>query len=185
MATSVVGLAGNIKVAGWKEADNETTKPKIIIKKIYVKENIKDSDGDGVADKIDKCPNTPKGMSVNHYGCPVISTLRINFDFNKYKIRKIYYPQIKKIAKILKANPKLKIEVDGYTDNTGSKKYNLKLSLKRAQAIKNVLVKIYKINPKRIKVKGFGEKYPLVPNNSYTNRALNRRAEIINITNQK
>jgi len=184
MATSVIGLAGNEKVAGWNDT-NITQKPKVIIKKIYITEPLKDSDGDGVPDKIDKCPNTPKGMSVNHYGCPIITTLRINFDFNKYNIKKIYYPQIEKIAEILKANPKLKIEIDGYTDNIGSKKYNLKLSLKRAQAIKNVLVKVYKINPKRIKVKGFGEEYPLVPNTTSTNRALNRRAEIIDITNQK
>ncbi len=184
MATNVVQLAGNQKVMGWQDS-NTTQKPKVIIKKIYIKEKIKDSDGDGVPDSIDKCPNTPKGVLVNHYGCPVITTLRINFDFNKWKVKKIYYPQIKKVAEILKANPKLKIEIDGYTDNTGSATYNLKLSYKRADAIKNILVKVYHINPKRIVVKGFGEKYPLVPNTTSTNRALNRRAEIIDITNEK
>ncbi len=183
MATSVIGLAGNEKVVGWSDSNN-TQKPKIVIKKIYITEPLKDSDKDGVPDKIDKCPNTPKGLVVNHYGCPVITTLRFNFDFNKYKIKKIYYPQIKKIAEILKANPKLKIEIDGYTDDIGSKAYNLQLSLKRARALKNILVNVYKINPKRIVVKGFGEAYPLVPNTTSTNRALNRRVEIINITNK-
>lgn len=183
MPASVIGLAGNEKVVGWSDSNN-TQKPKIVIKKIYITEPLKDSDKDGVPDKIDKCPNTPKGLVVNHYGCPVITTLRFNFDFNKYEIKKIYYPQIKKIAEILKANPKLKIEIDGYTDDIGSKAYNLQLSLKRARALKNILINVYKINPKRIVVKGFGEAYPLVPNTTSTNRALNRRVEIINITNK-
>ena len=184
MATNVVQLAGDQKVLGWQDK-NETQKPKVIIKKVYIKEKLKDSDGDGVPDNIDKCPNTPKNTAVNHYGCPVITTLRINFDFNKAEVKKIYYPEIKKVAEVLKSNPALKIEIDGYTDNIGSKEYNLKLSKKRAEAIKNVLVKIYHINPKRIITKGYGEKYPLVPNTTSTNRALNRRAEIIDITNKK
>jgi len=183
MATSVVDLAGNKPILGWKDS-NTTEKPKVIIKKVYVKEKIKDSDGDGVIDQLDKCPNTPKGVIVNHYGCPIITTLRFNFDFNKAEVKKIYYPQIKKLAQTLKANPKLKIEIDGYTDNIGSEKYNLKLSKRRAQAIKGILVKVYKINPNRIVVKGYGEKYPLVPNTTSTNRALNRRVEIIDITNK-
>ena len=184
MATNVVQLAGDQKVLGWQDK-NETQKPKVIIKKVYIKEKIKDTDGDGVPDNIDKCPNTPKNTAVNHYGCPVITTLRINFDFNKAEVKKIYYPEIKKVAEVLKSNPALKIEIDGYTDNIGSKEYNLKLSKKRAEAIKNVLVKVYHINPKRIITKGYGEKYPLVPNTTSTNRALNRRAEIIDITNKK
>ena len=184
MATNVVQLAGDQKVLGWQDK-NETQKPKVIIKKVYIKEKIKDTDGDGVPDSIDKCPNTPKNTAVNHYGCPVITTLRINFDFNKAEVKKIYYPEIKKVAEVLKANPNLKIEIDGYTDNIGSEEYNLKLSKKRAEAIKKVLVKVYHIKPKRIITKGYGEKYPLVPNTTSTNRALNRRAEIIDITNKK
>lgn len=180
LATSVVELANNPEVAGWK---SQKEKPKVIIKKIYIKEKLKDSDKDGVPDKLDKCPNTPKGVLVNHYGCPIIKTLRINFDFNKAEVKKIYYKELKEVAKILKANPKLKIEIDGYTDNIGSRAYNLKLSKKRAEAVKNILVKVYHINPKRIIVKGFGEDYPLVPNTTPTNRALNRRVEIVAITN--
>lgn len=187
MATSVVDLAGNQQVVGWKDntsTDNNQSKVKIIYKEkvVYKSEKVKDSDGDGVIDKFDKCPNTPKGMAVDHNGCPIIATLRIYFDFDKANVKKIYYNDIKKIALAIKSNPKIKkIEVAGYTDNIGSKKYNKKLSLKRAKAVAKLLIK-FGINPKMIVIKGYGEDYPLVPNTTSTNRALNRRVEIINIT---
>jgi OOP family OmpA-OmpF porin len=186
MASSVIDLAGNKTIIGW--SDNKKTikktssakvyKPKVAYK--YITE--KDSDGDWVPDSLDKCPNTPPNMMVNHDGCPIITTLRLNFDYNKAYVKKIYYPQLKKIARILKNNPNLKIEIAGYTDDIGSEEYNLKLSQNRAQAVKNVLVKVYGIDPKRVVVKGYGEKYPLLPNDSATNRALNRRVEIVNIS---
>jgi OOP family OmpA-OmpF porin len=182
MATSIIGLAGNQKVAGWN--DTKTTPQKPVVKVIKC-QPVKDSDKDGVPDSIDKCPNTPAGMLVDHNGCPIIATLRLNFDFNKAKVKKIYYPELKKVAEILKNNPNLKIEVAGYTDNIGSVGYNLKLSQKRAQAVKKILVKVYGINPDRIVTKGYGKAYPLVPNITQTDRALNRRVEIVNITNQK
>ncbi|AZV47048.1 thrombospondin [Nautilia sp. PV-1] len=182
MATSVIDMAGNKKVAGWGE--NNNTKPKPVIKIVKCKP-VKDSDKDGVPDNFDKCPNTPANMLVDHNGCPIITTLRLNFDFNKAVVKKIYYPELKKVAEILKNNPSLKIEVAGYTDNIGSAEYNLKLSQKRAEAVKKILVNVYGINPQRIVAKGYGEAYPLVPNTTETNRALNRRVEIVNITNQK
>jgi len=184
MAKSVLDLSGNQKVAGWDDKKNEC-KPKIVVKEVIKYKIPKDSDGDGVPDIKDKCPNTPKNLAVDHNGCPIITTLRINFDFNKWDVKKIYYPEIKNVAEVLKANPHLKIEVAGHTDNIGSAKYNLWLSKKRAEAVKNILVNVYKVNPNRIVAKGYGEKYPLVPNTTSTNRALNRRVEIVDITNKK
>jgi OOP family OmpA-OmpF porin len=182
MPTSVVDLAGNQVVSGWDNGKVQP-KPKKEIKVVKCTP-VKDSDKDGVPDNIDKCPNTPENMLVDHNGCPIITTLRLNFDFNKADVKKIYYPELEKVAEILKNNPKLKIEVAGYTDNVGSDAYNLKLSQKRAEAVKNVLVNQFGIDPNRIVAKGYGEKYPLVPNTTETNRALNRRVEIVNITNE-
>jgi OOP family OmpA-OmpF porin len=185
LATSVVDLAANQKVAGWNDK-GYIEKPKIIYKEriVYKEIKIKDSDKDGVIDKFDKCPYTPRGLAVDHNGCPIITTLRINFDFNKAEIKKIYYPDIKKLAVAIRSNPNIKkIEVAGYTDNLGSKEYNKKLSLKRAKAVADLLVK-FGVNPKIIEVKGYGEDFPLVPNTTATNRALNRRVEIVNVTNR-
>ena len=182
MATSVIDLAGNKKIIGWNDNTAKAKKPEVKVMKC---EPVKDSDKDGVPDNIDKCPDTPKNMLVDHNGCPIITTLRLNFDFNKVAIKKIYYPELKKIAEILKNNPNLKIEVAGHTDSIGSDEYNLKLSQKRAEAVKNVLIDKFGIDSNRIVAKGYGEKYPLVPNTTATNRALNRRVEIVNISNKK
>jgi len=182
MATSVIDLAGNKKIIGWNDNTAKAKKPEVKVMKC---EPVKDSDKDGVPDNIDKCPDTPKNMLVDHNGCPIITTLRLNFDFNKAAVKKIYYPELKKIAEILKNNPNLKIEVAGHTDSIGSDEYNLKLSQKRAEAVKNVLIDKFGIDSNRIVAKGYGEKYPLVPNTTATNRALNRRVEIVNISNKK
>jgi len=177
LAKNVIELAGNKKVAGWNDSnDSSLCKPKVIVKEVVKLPS--DSDNDGVPDIKDKCPNTPKNLTVDHNGCPVISRLYIIFDFNKAKVKKIYYPEIKKVAKILKANPHLKVEVAGHTDNIGSAEYNLKLSYKRAKAVRDLLVK-FGVDKNRMVVKGYGEKYPLVPNTTPTNRALNRRVEIV------
>lgn len=186
VATSVTQLAGNIEVAGWADYNksNNECKPKVIVKEVVKYKLPPDSDGDGVPDIKDKCPNTPSDLLVNHEGCPIITTLRFIFDFNSYKVKKIYYPEIEKVAKILNANPNLKIEISGHTDNSGSPKYNLWLSQKRAEAVKNILVNKYNVKSSRLIAKGYGDKYPLVPNTTETNRALNRRVEIVDITNR-
>jgi len=180
MAESVLDLAKEKKVVGWKDTNDTGCKPKVIIKEVIKYKIPKDSDGDGVPDIKDKCPNTPKKFAVDHNGCPIISRLYIIFDYNKAVVKKAFYPEIKKVAEVLKANPHLKVEVAGHTDNIGSQKYNLKLSYKRAKAVRDLLVK-FGVNPKQMIVKGYGEKYPLVPNTTPTNRALNRRVEIVGL----
>ena len=181
MAENVIGLAGNKTIVGWKDY-NDTNANEAKCKEVVKYVMPKDSDGDGIPDIKDKCPNTPKDLAVDHNGCPVIARLYINFDFNKAYVKKIYYPQIKKVSEALKSNPKLKIEVAGHTDNVGSEAYNLKLSQKRAEAVKRILVNVYHVDSKRVVAKGYGEKYPLVPNTTATNRALNRRVEIVAIS---
>ena len=186
MANSVIDLIGNKTVIGWNEKKKSVDKTgKFYKPKIeYKYETQKDSDGDWVPDSVDKCPNTSPNLTVDHNGCPIITTLRLNFDFDKAFVKEIYYPELKKVAEILKNNPNLKIEVAGHTDDIGSNEYNLKLSQKRAEAVKNVLINKFGIDPNRIIAKGYGKSYPLVPNTTDTNRALNRRVEIVNITNK-
>ena len=142
-----------------------------------------DSDKDGVADYKDKCLNTPKDVKVNFQGCPILAEYRFNFKFNSYKIDKKYYPQIQKLANILKNNKKIQIEIQGFTDNIGSYIYNKELSLKRANALRNILINRFNICPNRISVIGYGSDYPVASNATKEGQALNRRIIVIDKTN--
>ncbi len=100
----------------------------------------------------------------------------INFKYNSSALTSDSIPTLLEIVKFLKIHPDIKIEIRGYTDNIGSKKFNLKLSQKRAEAVKEFLVK-NGINETRLKAKGFGETNPIAPNNTEEGRAKNRRTE--------
>ncbi len=138
-------------------------------------EGPKDSDGDGVLDPDDKCPNTPKGAQVNKVGCWIVKGLL--FDFDKADIKPQYYKNIDAVIKVLKANPNMKVEIQGHTDNVGSAAYNMKLSLRRAQAVANYITS-HGISPSRITVKGYGFTKPVASNDTPEGRALNRRVQI-------
>ncbi len=134
-----------------------------------------DSDKDGVPDYKDRCPNTPEGYKVDEKGCFHEVRLEIHFDTNKADIKPEYIPVLEKFAKFLKENPKIKVEIQGHTDSVGSEEYNLKLSQKRAEAVKRVLVEKFGISPDRIIAKGYGESMPIAPNDTEEGRAKNRR----------
>ncbi|MBD3268363.1 OmpA family protein [bacterium] len=138
-------------------------------------EKKKDSDGDGVADADDQCPNTPKGASVDARGCWVIPNLE--FDYDKAAIRSEYHDDLNQVASVLKKNPKLNIRIDGHTDSIGSKQFNQQLSLRRANAVMNYLEQ-QGISADRLTVKGWGFSQPIKPNDSAENRQENRRVEI-------
>jgi len=134
-----------------------------------------DSDADGVPDYRDECPNTPRGYQVDERGCFVATKLEIHFDFNSWEVKPEYYPEIEKFAKFLKANPDIKVEIQGHTDKKGRADYNLWLSQKRAEAVKKILVEKYGISPDRIIAKGYGESKPICYENTEECHAKNRR----------
>ncbi len=99
----------------------------------------------------------------------------ILFDFDKSTIHKSSYAELNEAAREMKKDKKSTITIDAYTDKIGTKEYNQALSVRRAEAVKDYLVK-KGISPKRLKIKGFGEKYPVAPNNTAEGRAEDRRA---------
>jgi len=166
--TSINNLKSNVQIAAFTEAmlfNKEKTTPKAIIL---------DSDNDGVIDANDKCPNTPKGAHVNTLGC--WSFTGVQFNLNKAEIKSGYEAIFDNAIKILKLNPNLMIEIQGHTDSSGSAAYNLQLSIKRAQAVKDLLVR-NNISANRLTVKGFGESKPIASNETVAGRNENRRVE--------
>jgi len=142
-----------------------------------------DSDGDGISDSRDKCPDTPKGIKVDKDGCPiplaekVTFTLYVGFDFDMVEVKSQYSKEIEKAVRLLKAYPKTTVTLEGYTDSIGTDKYNMDLSLRRAESVKKDLVENYTIDGSRISTHGFGESNPADTNDTREGRQKNRRVE--------
>jgi OOP family OmpA-OmpF porin len=137
-----------------------------------------DSDGDGVSDKNDECPDTPKGAIVDSRGCWVVKG--VTFDYKKWNIKEEFNSNLSNIVDVLQKNPNLSIRIEGHTDNIASMEYNIELSKKRANAVKNYLVG-KGIQESRITTEGFGFKHPIATNDTEEGRAQNRRAELVPI----
>ena len=102
----------------------------------------------------------------------------VYFDFNKYNIRKDAVPVLDEAVSLLKQEPEsVGVISAGHTDSIGSAKYNMGLSLRRANAVKDYLVS-KGISAKRIKVEGFGLTQPVASNKTAEGRAQNRRVEL-------
>jgi outer membrane protein OmpA-like peptidoglycan-associated protein len=101
----------------------------------------------------------------------------IRFDFDKANIKPEYRDILNRIAGILMTLKGYTIAVYGYTDDTGTQTYNLQLSQRRAEAVRDFLVQTG-ISPTIISTKGFGKSDPRVPGDSEQARAANRRVEI-------
>lgn len=141
----------------------------------------KDSDGDGVLDSLDKCPDTPKGIKVDSSGCPVAIpekvsiTLLVEFDFDKAVVKPRYHDDLEKVANFLKAYPKTTATLEGHTDSIGTDEYNQKLSQRRAASVKQYLVDMFNIDAARLSAVGFGETQPVASNETAEGRQRNRR----------
>lgn len=133
-----------------------------------------DDDNDGVINKLDKCPNTTKGVKVNAEGCVETINLNINFDNNSAIIKNVYNEKLVSFAKIMQENKNLTAVIEAHTDSKGSDSYNQTLSNQRAISVVNALKK-YNINSSRLKAVGYGETQPIASNDTEEGKAQNRR----------
>jgi OOP family OmpA-OmpF porin len=138
-----------------------------------------DSDNDGVIDKLDKCPGTPAGTEVDKDGCPVkvckSINLSVTFDTNSATVKPAFNDELKQVADQLKAFPKATAVIEGHTDSVGSAKANLKLSQRRADAVRKFIIEKHGIDAKRVTAKGFGLTKPIDTNKTAEGRKNNRR----------
>ncbi len=103
----------------------------------------------------------------------------ITFDFNKAEVKPESEPTLQEIAKLLKADPALKLLVVGHTDNVGSFASNTTLSQRRAEAVVAALVSRHGVDRNRLTPFGVSFACPVAPNTTDEGRAKNRRVELV------
>ncbi len=102
----------------------------------------------------------------------------IFFDFDKSDIKPESFPIIDEIVDQMMSRPKLRLEIQGHTDNVGTVEYNQSLSERRAKAVFDALVE-RGVDSKRLRWRGFGLSHPIAPNDTEEGRAKNRRTQFI------
>lgn len=101
----------------------------------------------------------------------------VTFDYNSAVVRPGLYSEIDRIANILIKYPQTVIRVEGHTDSSGSESYNMDLSQRRADSVKNIIIQ-RGVSENRIETMPFGESMPIADNSTEVGRAMNRRVEI-------
>jgi OOP family OmpA-OmpF porin len=144
-----------------------------------------DTDGDGVPDNEDRCPSV-KG-SIENKGCPEIPKVdiqritviasKIYFETGSAKLKLISNASLDDLADILKRNEAVNLTIEGHTDNVGDDAYNLNLSQKRTESVKEYL-ESKGVASSRLTAIGYGETRPVADNTKESGRAKNRRVEL-------
>lgn len=154
-----------------------------------------DNDKDTVVDLEDQCPMEPGVVGGDKPGCPKKPALaivtateikilqQIHFEFDKDKIKPESFPILDAVADILQANPNVRVEIQGHTDNKGAAAYNKKLSDRRAASVLKYLV-AKGVAADRLTSFGYGLERPIADNKTDQGRALNRRVQFVKITNE-
>src|SRR5581483_9091674 len=113
---------------------------------------------------------TPRGLVVNMQD--------VLFDTAKYTLKEPAKLALAKIAGIVISHPGLNLQVEGYTDSTGSEQFNQKLSEERANTVRDFLIS-QGLNPQSVTAVGYGEAYPVSSNDTAAGRRLNRRVQLV------
>jgi len=150
-----------------------------------------DTDGDGIFDMQDRCPGTKPGTKVDANGCEVaaaapqpnapitadMTLTGVTFESGSAKIAPESFAALDAVAARLKANPGVKVEIAGHTDNSGLAETNRALSQRRAEMVMTYLVS-KGVPAANITARGYGSDKPVADNASADGRAQNRRVEL-------
>lgn len=170
-----------------KKADNT---PKVMI------EPHADTDSDGVPDIIDNCPNTPKGVVADEYGCPVAVSLidyltmelRVFFEQNSNELRIKYLPEVEKVAEKMHSDPELVVVLSGHLSEPEAAQISVgidgkmnqvkadkrPLGRERAQVIKTALIN-RNIAADKIYTFDCADSMPIAPNDTEEGASMNQR----------
>lgn len=149
-----------------------------------------DSDGDGVPDKLDQCPNTPENVVVDDRGCP--STMpgvglkmeyRAFFDKDSSELLPKYQAELDKVGMKLQEYRTATILIEGHNSRTEVDSASIDeanaLAQDRANKVKNYLISKYNIASERITTTEYGARRPIAPSDSEEGNILNRRVYAI------
>jgi outer membrane protein OmpA-like peptidoglycan-associated protein len=107
----------------------------------------------------------------------------INFEFDSYKLTDRSKMLLRKMGRVLQGKLyDATLIIAGHTDSKGSDTYNLSLSIKRARQVQEFLMNEYYVPEKRLRIKAYGERKPIVTNQTEEGRAMNRRVEFIRVS---
>ena len=146
----------------------------------YGCKTIADADSDGVIDTRDRCPNTAKGARVDVNGCEFKEEIRlpgVTFETNSATLTPQSLSVLNDAAETLKRNADISVEAQGHTDSQGADAYNLSLSQRRAETVRDYLI-TRGAAAGNIKAKGYGETQPVADNTTAAGRAQNRRVTL-------
>lgn len=179
---ALAGLEFQIgKASDHQLAEAAPAQPQVVEVVKEVERVVPDSDGDTVDDEKDKCPDTPKGFKVDADGCIIanqtIDLHGVTFEFNKSRLTPNAQTVLDLIAPAFSGQPTLKAEIDGHTDMVGSGPYNLKLSQRRADSVRQYLIG-KGAKPEQLTAVGYGKSQPrITPEKTPDDAELNRRVE--------
>ncbi len=108
--------------------------------------------------------------------------LLVFFDFGKDELQRSSYPELDRAVNLMQANPSMRVEIAGYTDNIGTAAYNKDLAMRRAKSVRDYLVS-KGVATTRVMPQGYGADDPIAPNDTDDGRAENRRVEFV-VTNK-
>lgn len=138
---------------------------------------------DGMADFVEKVflkkaaivPTPVMAPPVEEKKCFTVE-LKVEFDFDKSFIRSEYFKTLTEFADFMRSYPEHTVNLEGNTDFIGTDQYNMKLGQRRAESVRNFLLKNFKIiDPSRLTAISFGESKPIDTNKTKEGRQHNRR----------
>ncbi|WP_323844848.1 OmpA family protein [Microbulbifer magnicolonia] len=151
------------------------------VERAPVEVKLVDSDGDGVLDRDDRCPDTLPGARVDSEGCVIanqtVTLQNIHFETSLAVLKPAAQESLLEVAQALRSQPDSRVEIAGHTDSQGNDAFNLQLSRSRANAVRAFLIQ-NGVPAAQLSAIGYGETQPVASNDTPNGRAQNRRVEM-------
>ena len=169
---------------GLKYALGDVKKPPVTPKTVTPvaeKVMIVDRDNDGINNAKDRCKNTPANAKVDSSGCTLYSerdveiNLNVEFENNSSQLKPAMMKDVQRLADFMNEYKNTSVVIEGHSSAVGNEKYNLTLSQKRADAIKELLITEFSIDANRLSAKGFGETQLISKGKTRADHNVNRR----------